>query len=226
MKKLPIFIALDLDTEKQALSFVEKTQKYVQAYKIGPRLYLGSGKQLIASIKQLAPEAQIFLDFKFYDIPSSTVEAVHSAFYVGADYVTVHACVGQESLSQLYQLEGRLSTERSFKILFVTVLSSFPSSLETEQKVFSLADMVYKTGLRGFVCSAWEARALRDKYPSAFLVTPGIRLEGDSQGDQKRVMSPEQALEAGSSALVMGRSLITKPNPDRLLEKLAQSLEL
>lgn len=224
MKKLPLFAALDLDTEKQALSFVEKTQKYVQAYKIGPRLFLVSGKQLIARIKQLAPEAQIFLDFKFYDIPSSTVEAVHSAFHVGADYATVHACVGGESLRRLYQLEERLSKDRKFKILFVTALSSFPAGPKTEQMVFSLADAVYKAGLKGLVCSPWEARALRDKYPSAFLVTPGIRLEGDSQGDQKRVMTPLQALRAGSSALVMGRSLIKQLKPGRFLEDLARDL--
>ena len=224
MKKLPLFAALDLDTEKQALSFVKNTKKYIQAYKIGPRLFLHSGKQLIDRIKQLSPEAQIFLDFKFYDIPSSTAEAVYSAFHIGADYVTVHASVGKESLSQLYDLECRLSKEGKFKILFVTVLSSVPSSSKTKNSTLNLAETVYQTGLRGLVCSPWEARLLRDKYPSAFLLTPGIRMEGDSKGDQKRVMTPRQALQAGSSAIVMGRSLITKPNPEKVLEELAKQL--
>ncbi|MCZ0932419.1 MAG: orotidine-5'-phosphate decarboxylase [Oligoflexia bacterium] len=225
MKKLPIFSALDLETKDQALSLVQSTQNYVQAYKIGPRLFLSYGKKLIADIKQLAPSAQIFLDFKFYDIPSSTVEAVRSAFQAGADFVTVHAGVGQETLNLLYQLECELSQERFFKILFVTVLSSASPSSETEKVVFNLADSVYKTGLKGLVCSPWEAKALRDKYPDVFLVTPGIRCEGDSKGDQKRVMTPLKALQAGSSALVMGRSLITHPNLEDFLRKLSQLLE-
>ena len=224
MKKLPLFIALDLNAENQALSLVKKTQDYVQGFKIGPRLFLNYGKSLITDIKKLAPEAQIFLDFKFYDIPSSTVEAVYSTFQAGADFATVHAGVGREALKQLYQLERRLSQKRKFQLLFVSVLSSVPAGPETEKRVFDLVDAVYQTGLRGFICSPWELKALRDKYPSAFLVTPGIRLEGDSKGDQKRVMTPLKALRAGSSALVMGRSLITHPQPESRLEKLLQTL--
>ncbi|MDE0092139.1 MAG: orotidine-5'-phosphate decarboxylase [Oligoflexia bacterium] len=220
MKKLPLFIALDLERKDLVLSIVEKTQDYAQAYKIGPRLFLIYGKALIEDIKKRAPDSQIFLDFKFYDIPSSTVEAVQSAFQVGADFVTVHACVGEETLQPLYQLERQLSQERAFRILFVTVLSSVASSLETESLVLSLADSVYKTGLRGLVCSPLEAKTLRSKYPDVFLVTPGIRLEGDSKGDQKRVMSPLEALQAGSSAVVMGRSLISQSNLESVLNKL------
>ena len=224
MKKLPLFVALDLETKEQALSLVKKTEKYAQAYKIGPGLFLNYGRALIENIKQLAVSAQIFLDFKFYDIPSSTVTAVHSAFSAGADFVTVHASVGQETLNLLYPLERQLSQNRPFKILFVTVLSSAPASSETEEMVFNLAASVYKIGFRGIVCSPWEVKALRDKYPDAFLVTPGIRLEGDNKGDQKRVMAPIQALQAGSSALVMGRSLTSHPKPEDLLAKLSQFL--
>ena len=225
MKKLPLFIALDLNTANQVLSLVKKTQDYVQGFKIGPRLFLNYGKGLIADIKKRAPSVQIFLDFKFYDIPSSTLEAVRSAFHAGADFATVHAGVGREALKQLYQLERRLSQKRTFQLLFVSVLSSVPAGPETKKKVFNLVDIVYQTGLRGFICSPQEVKALRDKYPSAFLVTPGIRLEGDGKGDQKRVMTPLKALQAGSSALVMGRSLITHPQPESLLEKLLRTLK-
>ena len=224
MKKLPIFIALDLETDDQVLDLVKKTQHYVQVYKIGPRLFLQYGKKLIEDIKKVSFSAQIFLDFKFYDIPSSTVEAVRSAFEVGADFVTVHASVGQETLKLLYQLETKLSKLRNFQILFVTVLSSVSPSKETEKRVFSLAESVYRSGFKALVCSPWEARALREKYSDCFLVTPGIRLDGDSVGDQKRVMTPLKALQAGSSALVMGRSLITHPKPEAVLEELSQIL--
>ncbi|MCY4321366.1 MAG: orotidine-5'-phosphate decarboxylase [Bdellovibrionaceae bacterium] len=224
MKKLPIFIALDLETDSQALVCVKKTQNYVQTYKIGPRLFLKYGKKLIEDIKKVSPSVQIFLDFKFYDIPSSTLSAVRSAFEIGANFVTVHANVGQETLNLLYQLETKLSKLRNFKILFVTVLSSQSSSPETEQKVFSLAESVYSSGLKGIVCSAWEVKALREKYSDSFLVTPGIRLKGDSKEDQKRVMTPLEALQAGSSALVIGRSLIKHPEPTAILEELSQVL--
>ena len=225
MKKLPLFAALDLETKDQALSLVKNTQNYVQAYKLGPRLFLKYGTVLVEDIKQMAPAAQIFLDFKFYDIPSSTVEAVRSAFQAGANFVTVHASVGPETLNLLYQLECELSQERFFKILFVTVLSSVSPSFKTEKRVFDLADFVYKTGLKGLVCSSWEVRALRKQYPDAYLVTPGIRWEGDSKGDQKRVMTPFKALQAGSSALVMGRSLINYPKLTDCFKELSKFLE-
>ena len=225
MKKLPLFVALDLNNKSEVLSVVKKTKDYVQAYKIGPRLFLNYGKALIQDIKNLSADSQIFLDFKFYDIPSSTVSAVDSAFQVGADFVTAHASIGQETLDLLYQLENRLSQKRAFKILFVTVLSSVSLSEETKKLVFNLADAVYKTGLRGLVCSPLEAKALRDKYPDIFLVTPGIRWEGDSKGDQKRVMTPLEALQAGSSALVMGRSLINQPQLEILLKKMYSQLK-
>ena len=221
MKKLPIFIALDLENKNQILSIVEKTKNYVKGYKIGPRLFLIYGKALIQDIKSLAPLAEIFLDFKFYDIPSSTVSAVRSSFEIGADFVTVHASVGQETLDQLYQLETELSEQRAFKILFVTVLSSVSSSPEVKQRLFQLADLVYKAGLKGLVCSPLELEALRKKYSDIFLVTPGIRLEGEDKGDQKRTMPPLKALQAGSSALVMGRSIIAHPDPSKLLQKLS-----
>ena len=220
MKKLPLFVALDLNSKSEVLSVVKKTKDYVQGYKIGPRLFLNYGKALIQDIKNFAPDSQIFLDFKFYDIPSSTVSAVHSAFHAGADFVTAHASVGQSALDLLYELENSLSQKRAFKILFVTVLSSVSVSEETKKLVFNRADAVYKTGLRGLVCSPLEAKALRGKYPDSFLVTPGIRLEGDNKGDQKRVMTPLEALRSGSSALVMGRSLIHQSNPENLLRKM------
>ena len=86
-----------------------------------------------------------------------------------------------------------------------------------------MAHQVYEAGLRGLVCSPWEARVLKQKYQGIFLVTPGIRLEGESREDQQRVMTPKQALSEGSSALVMGRSLIK--NPIKVLEMISNSLK-
>lgn len=224
MKKLPVFIALDVETKEQALDLIEQTKDYVQAYKIGPRLFLIYGPELIEEIKNRC-SLQIFLDLKFHDIPSSTLEAVQSAFKIGAEFVTVHASVGRETLSLLSQFEEKARQKKFFQILCVTVLSSVGDSKKNQNKVLELADQVYQAGLRGLVCSPWEVKALRQKYKDMFLVTPGIRLEGDSRDDQKRVMTPKQAFHEGSSALVMGRSLIRAKEPANILKDIYNSLE-
>ena len=186
--------------------------------------FLSYGSELVKEIKGYN-SSQVFFDFKFYDIPSSTLGAVQSAFKQGADFVTVHASVGREALSLLSQFEKKAAQERFFQILFVTVLSSVKDSKKSQSRVLELADQVYQAGLRGLVCSPWEARVLRQKYKDAFLVTPGIRLEGDSKDDQKRVMSPRQALSEGSSALVMGRSLIRAKDIKQTLKDISDSLK-
>ena len=209
MKKSPVFLALDVNERDQALSLVKQTHPYVSGYKIGPRLFFNSGKKLIEEIQ---PFGKIFLDFKFHDIPSSTVEAVRSAFHLGAHYVTVHASVGLKTLEQLAVLENKLSKSREFRVLCVTVLSSVPGSDSAIQKqVAALAEDVFRSGLTGLVCSPWEVEDLRAKYDKAFLVTPGLRFEGDPVEDQVRIMTPLEAMKKGSSALVMGRSILKDP---------------
>ena len=261
MKKLPIFLALDVDTKSRALALAEKTHEYVLGYKIGPRLLFSSllsssgysgapeadrstdsleherqlerqnpkniqAPNLIAELKKYG-SPKIFLDFKFYDIPSSTLGAVKAAYRIGADFATVHAAAGEETLKALRQWqkhEESLPSWRPFKILFVTVLSSAPASEQNQKTVHDLADSVIRQGFDGLVCSPWELGSLRKKYPHAFLTAPGIRLEGESFDDQKRVMTPLQALREGGSALVMGRSLSQAKDPVEILKKISQTL--
>ena len=224
MKKLPLFLALDVETKNEALFLVQETTDCIQAYKVGPRLFLSYGPELISEIKS-HNSPQIFLDFKFYDIPSSTLKAVQSAFKLGVDFVTVHAGVGKEALSLLSRFEKETIQERFFQILFVTVLSSVKASQKNQSRILELADQVYQAGLKGLVCSPKEVKVLRQKYKDMFLVTPGIRLEGDNKDDQERVMTPKQALNAGSSALVMGRSLIRGKDVKKALKDIYDSLE-
>ena len=221
MNKPPVFLALDVETESQALNFVEKTHPFVLGYKLGPRLYLKYGMPLV---KKITAFSEVFLDFKFYDIPSSTIEAVRTAYEVGARYVTVHASVGEETLKELSRLEKSFEDSK-FHILSVTVLSSVSGSHSVIQnQVNQLAQMVLNSGLKGLVCSPLEVEFLRKKYPDAFLVTPGIRLEGDKANDQKRWMSPAEAIQKGSSALVIGRSILNAENPVQVCKDLAQTI--
>jgi len=224
MIKEALILALDSDDKKEALKFVQQTKDYIGTYKIGPRLFLREGAELIKQIKEISPSCKIFLDFKFYDIPSSTVSAVNSAFEVGAHFVTVHASVGLQTLKLLSQLENRLEKNQVFKVLCVTVLSSVAFSEQTQSKVIKLADEVYQSGLKSLVCSPHEAKLLKSKCKDFFLVTPGIRLEEDDCGDQKRTMTPELAIKEGSSALVVGRSVTHSENPVEKLKKIHHSL--
>ena len=224
MKKLPVFLALDVETKAQALDLVKQTKDYVLGYKIGPRLFLLYGPSVIEEIKNFST-SQVFLDFKFYDIPSSTLEGIRSAFQIGADFATVHASIGKKTLGLLYQFEKEAKQKKFFQILCVTVLSNIQNSQDNQSSVLELADQVYQSGLRGLVSSPWEAKVLKQKYPDIFLMTPGIRWEGDSKDDQKRIMTPHQAIQTGSSALVIGRSLIQAKNPLEMLKSLSESLQ-
>ena len=216
MTKVPVFIALDVDTKDQSLALVKKTCDLALGYKVGPRFFL-KHPDIIKEIKSIDSSSEIFLDFKFYDIPTSTLEAVKTVYELGADLVTVHAEVGLETLRALADFEK--SCEAKFKVLAVTVLSSVASE-NASGKVEELTDLVVKSGLNSVVCSGLEASALRKKYKDLYLVTPGIRLKGDSLGDQKRVMTPDEAFAAGSSCLVMGRSLTKASEPLAILKSI------
>ena len=223
MKPLSIFLSLDIDNKEQVFSLVKETHPYLLGYKIGPRLFLKQGPDLILKIKEYNSSLKIFLDFKFYDIPSSTLEAVRSAFIIGADYVTVHSSVGLPTLKALCDLEKELNQKRFFRILPVTVLSSVEDD-QVLKKVEEQARLIVESGFNALVCSPLELKHLRKKYKDMLLVTPGIRMQGDEKGDQKRVMTPEEAFQAGSSILVMGRSLIKAQNPEEVLKKLSQKI--
>ena len=220
MNKLPIFIALDLDDEKTALNYAEKLGPYVLGFKVGPRLYFHSGPLLI---KQLSSWGQVFLDFKFYDIPSTMTASVRACFDKGVQYVTVHAQAGKTALSQLAELEKSYTGQ---KILAVTVLTS---SAQAEE-VFKLAEMAHQSGLSGLVSSAYEAGKLRKKYKDAFIVTPGIRLSKENSSnnfkneDQSRIASPAFALSQEANALVMGRPILEAKDPVKTLQDISKSL--
>ena len=222
MHKLPIFIALDVDNEKTALSYAERLHPYVLGFKVGPRLYFHAGSSLI---KKLSQWGAVFLDFKFYDIPSTMAASVRACFNEGIQYVTVHAKAGKTALSQLADLEKSYTGQ---KILAVTILTSEAQAGE----VFTLAEMVHQSGLSGLVSSAHEVGELRKKYKDFFIVTPGIRItdlkSSPSQNfkneDQNRIASPAFALSQGASALVMGRPILQAKDPVKILQDISKSL--
>ncbi|MFM6928829.1 MAG: orotidine-5'-phosphate decarboxylase, partial [Bdellovibrio sp.] len=169
-------------------------------------------------VKEMAARAPIFLDNKHFDIPSTMEAAVRASFEAGASLVTVHALSGSEALSRMAALERELSQQRPFRILAVTILTSWdenslPGVMKAQaisQHVVDLAVLVQNSGLSGVVCSPHELDLLQNR--GLYLVTPGIRFSMGNSGDQKRIMGPNEALKAGASALVVGRPILEAKN--------------
>lgn len=209
-------LALDVDTKEQAQKILDQVGDVVGAIKIGPRLGYQYGAEFIKECAKVAP---VFIDNKYFDIPSTMVSAVKTSFHAGATFVTVHALSGSEALTELAKLEKELNQIRPFKILAVTILTSWdqqsmPKSLHpwpVTDHVLSLANLVLDAGLTGLVCSAHELELLKNH--NLYKVTPGIRPDSAAADDQKRVMNPQQAIQAGASALVIGRPILQAINP-------------
>lgn len=216
----PIFVAVDLDDDKSALELVKQCRAFVGGFKVGPRLALRYGEPFL---KEVSRHGNMFIDNKYFDIPSTMEAAVRASFEVGASFCTVHAQAGPEALTQLAALEESLCQTRPFRILAVTVLTSFKQEtlapivrhLPIAEQTNALARMALECGLTGLVCSPDEVESLRRQFPNAYLVTPGVRLSHEDRGDQKRVADPLTALKRGASALVVGRPIYDAVEPAR-----------
>lgn len=224
----PVIVALDVDTADEALRRAENLADLAGGFKLGPRLCLRYGQDLVRKIAHLAP---VFMDNKHFDIPSTMAAAVRASFDAGASAVTVHALSGPEALKEMALVEKELSIERPFIVLAVTILTSwnetsYPPSLSKNPvgtHVTDLARSVREAGLKGLVCSPYEISLLKNQ--GHFLVTPGIRADGDDRGDQKRVMGPVEALKEGAGALVIGRPLLQAADPRKKIQEILSSLK-
>lgn len=218
MLKVPYFLALDLDSGEEALQMAERVAPFVGGFKVGPRLILRYGPELLKQLKRLGP---VFLDQKYFDIPSTMESAVEASFAAGADYVTVHAQAGREALERLARLEERQFGQVTGRILAVTILTSFSQGTLVENlrsepiadHVEKLARLTFSCGLRGLVCSSEEVEKVRKLSSSSYLVVPGVRLPGDHVQDQKRVATPYEILSRGASTLVVGRPILEAADP-------------
>jgi orotidine 5''-phosphate decarboxylase, subfamily 1 len=211
----PIILALDVDTRDKALKIADELAETVGGFKLGPRLCLRYGMDFVKEVAQRGP---IFLDNKHFDIPSTMEAAVRASFEAGASLVTVHALSGAEALAQMAKVEKELNAIRPFKILAVTILTSWdqnslPKNMKDQpisQHVQDLAALVKSSGLSSVVCSPHELDLLQNQ--GLYLVTPGIRFSMQDSGDQKRIMGPKEALKKGASALVVGRPILEAKN--------------
>lgn len=225
----PLVVALDVDTREEALSFAKSLSGQVGGFKLGPRLCLRYGQSFVEEIARQGP---VFMDNKHFDISSTMEAAVRASFDCGASVVTVHALSGLDALKKMAALELELSRIRPFRILAVTVLTSWdqnslppvlrPDGVATH--VVALADLVKSAGLTGIVCSPHELESLQGR--GLYLLTPGIRFPDDEKGDQKRVAGPQEALQAGARALVVGRPIVQAKDPGAAAEKFLRAIQV
>ena len=219
-----IIVALDYDNQQDAMFMAQCLDPQRCRLKVGKELFTIAGPELIKSLHQLGFE--VFLDLKFHDIPNTVAKAVLAAAKLGVWMVNVHASGGVEmmrtTIDAMQTAEGRQPI-----LIAVTVLTSMDADGLREtginqspaERVLDLAKLTQKSGLAGVVCSAQEAQLLKQQLGSEFiLVTPGIRPAFASVGDQKRIMTPAQALQAGSDYLVIGRPITQADDPMQALE--------
>ena len=227
----PVVVALDFSAEGDALALAGRLSPELCRLKVGKELFTRSGPQLVEKLQAMGFE--VFLDLKFHDIPNTVAGAVRAAADLGVWMVNVHASGGRRMLEAA---AGALSAySRAPLLIGVTVLTSMSNDDLAEmgyretagQRVDRLAGLVADTGLNGVVCSAQEAPALRAAHGAEFaLVTPGIRLAGDSAGDQRRVVTPADAIADGADYLVIGRSITGATEPLQALQRIHEELGL
>ena len=224
--KNPIIAALDVPDAEGALKLAEAIAPAVGAFKIGKELFVSAGPDIVKRVRDTG--ASVFLDLKFHDIPNTVAKAVASAVRLDVQMLTVHTCGGTAMLQAAVKAAGDGPL-----VLGVTVLTSMDENdladvgvqKSPANQVLHLAQLATLAGLKGLVCSPKEIAPLREVLPPVVqLVTPGIRPAGTDSGDQKRVMAPAMAMNAGSSWLVIGRPIYAAENPRQAAEDILSSL--
>jgi orotidine-5'-phosphate decarboxylase len=230
----PIIVALDVPTADDALKFVEQLAPVTGGFKIGSELFTSAGPEIVRRIRALG--ALVFLDLKFHDIPNTVAKAVAAAVRLDVQMLTVHASGGSEMLKAAE--EAAQETAWRFGrtpplVLGVTVLTSLDAGglrevgldVNMDYQVRRLANVATKAGLRGLVCSPLEVVKLRQMLPpSTQLVTPGVRTGAEKADDQKRTLTPREAIAAGANWLVIGRPIYAAENPRDAAEKILESI--
>lgn len=229
-----LVFALDIDDPDEAIAMAGRLRGDLRWIKVATRLYTRAGAPLIASLTGMG--FNVFLDLKFHDIPDQVEGACRAAARLGVGLLTVHASGGEAMLraanrgaAEGAELSGNIRPE----VLAVTVLTSLDRqdldtagiSRSVEEQVLALAHLAQDSGCAGIVASPKELPQLRGALPSPFkILTPGIRPRGASHGDQKRVLTPQEAVHMGADWLVVGRPIRTAENPTQALRAIVEEM--
>lgn len=232
-----IILALDVDTQDEALALVKKLKDCVGAFKIGMQLFNSSGPDIVKMVNDTG--SKVFVDLKFHDIPNTVGAAARVMTRLNAFMFNVHAAGGREMMrkvsNDIREEAGKLGSEVPLAIA-VTVLTSI-SEKQVQKEMFVLgmqinelavqwALMAKEEGLDGVVCSPREITAIRQACGKDFkLVTPGIRPSWSEKNDQKRITTPRQALDLGADYMVIGRPIRAASDPRGAAQKIIEELE-
>jgi orotidine-5'-phosphate decarboxylase len=228
---MSIIVALDASNQHDALHLADQLDPTLCRVKVGKELFTHLGPQIVKELHQRGFE--VFLDLKFHDIPNTTAQAVLAAAEMGVWMVNVHASGGRKMMETT--AERLKKSNYKTLLIAVTVLTSMSQedlndigiTVSPLEQVKRLAALTESCGLDGVVCSAQEAPLLRQQVSEQFqLVTPGIRPAGSSADDQKRIVTPEQAIRDGANHLVIGRPITGAANPQQALLDIYQSLRV
>jgi len=221
-----IIVALDVPTKKEAIELVEKLDGQISFFKIGLQLYTAEGPEIVRAVSSMG--SRVFLDLKLHDIPNTVARAVESAGRLGAQMLTVHLSGGSEMIRA-----ATTARANNMLLLGVTVLTSSMEETLREigiaagvaDQVLRLAKLGVGAGIDGVVASPREIKPLRRELARRMkIVVPGIRPSWSEPGDQRRVMTPREALEAGADYLVIGRPVTGHQNPREALAKILDEL--
>jgi orotidine-5'-phosphate decarboxylase len=226
MTKDKIIVALDVPAKKEAFELVEKLDGQISFFKIGLQLYTTEGPEIVRAVSSIG--SKVFLDLKLHDIPNTVARAVESACRLGVQMLTVHLSGGSEMVRA-----ATAARANNTLLMGITVLTS--STDETlreigiasgvDNQVLRLAKLGVEAGIDGVVASPHEIKPLRHEFNNKIkIVVPGIRPGGSEANDQKRTMSPRDALNAGADYLVIGRPITAHRNPREAVDKILEEL--
>ena len=220
-----IFVALDTPDLERAKLLAKRVRNHVGGIKLGLEFFMANGRSGVHEMAEIG--LPIFLDLKFHDIPNTVAKAVQALRPLEPAILTVHAAGGRAMLE-----DAKAAAPSGTKVVAVTMLTSLDDrdlvsiglAPDPHEQVMRLTALARDAGLDGVVCSGNEVAAARKIWPGGFFVVPGVRPAGGTIGDQKRVMTPRKALDAGASILVIGRPITQAADPDQAARDIAATL--
>jgi len=231
---MPVIVALDYPELRPCRELIQKLKGLIKIYKIGTELFTAQGWEAVELVQKSG--AEVFLDLKLHDIPATVARTSRVIAERGVWMFNVHASGGFEMMRQTkVAVDEKRGRGAKPLVMAVTILTSLEEKVLKEElsirhslrdQVMALAHLAKKAGLDGVICSPEETESLRREFGKNFmLVTPGIRPVGSDSNDQKRSLTPKEALQKGANYLVIGRPITAAPDPCQAARQILHSLE-
>jgi len=230
-----LILALDVDNADTALDWVDRLKDYASIFKVGMQLFSAVGPRIISDIKDMG--VRVFYDSKFHDIPVTVASASIEVTKLGVYMFNVHALGGERMLRMAVEARDKAAQEMGIDkpiLLGVTVLTSMDQraledvgvGISLDKQVLRLAQSCREAGLEGVIASPRETQLVRETFGENFvIVTPGVRPTGVSHNDQRRTMTPGEAIKTGSDFLVIGRPILKAEDPIKAIEDILKEIE-